>query len=130
MRKPLLVLAAALATGTACAEIPLKALQDLPKDAYIPADATFIEGADDETGGVDFTVQSNGKLTDIAANIQAKAQERGWNETGPGNVVAEDSARLEYKKMNGDDLEYSVNYVLLPEGGKTQIEVVFLDERK
>ena len=32
--------------------------------------------------------------------------------------------------MNGDELEYSVNYVLLPEGGKTQIEVVFLDERK
>ena len=128
MRKTLLTtLAAAFAAG-AFAEVPLKALQDLPQDAYIPAGVTFIEGADDETGGVDFTVQSSGKLTDIAADIQAKAQERGWTEAA--NEVGEDNAKLEYKKMNGDELEYSINYVLLPEGGKTQIEVVFLDERK
>ena len=125
MRKTLLTtLAAALAASAAFAEVPLKALKDLPKDAYIPADVTFIEGADDETGGVDFT----GKLADIAADIQAKAQERGWTEAA--NEVGEDSAKFEYKKMNGDELEYSINYVLLPEGGKTQIEVVFLDERK
>ena len=125
MRKILLsTLAAALTASAAFAEVPLKTLQDLPKDAYIPADVTFIEGADDETGGVDFTVQSSGKLADI----QAKAQERGWTEAA--NEVGEDSAKFEYKKMNGDELEYSINYVLLPEGGKTQIEVVFLDERK
>ena len=129
MRKTLLTtLAAALAASAAFAEVPLKALQDLPKDAYIPADVTSIDGADDETGGVDFTVKSSGKLAYIAADIQAKAQERGWTEAA--NEVGEDSAKFEYKKMNGDELEYSVNYVLLPEGGKTQIEVVFLDERK
>ena len=43
MRKTLLTtLAAALAASAAFAEVPLKALQDLPKDAYIPADVTFI----------------------------------------------------------------------------------------
>ena len=77
--------------------MPLKALQDLPKDAYIPADVTFIEGADDETGGVDFTVQSSGKLADIAADIQAKAQERGWTEAA--NEVGEDSALRDRKSV-------------------------------
>ena len=62
MRKTLLTtLAAALAASAAFAEVPLKALKDLPKDAYIPADVTFIEGADDETHNIFVKLMGKGE---------------------------------------------------------------------
>lgn len=130
MKKTLIAAMAGVLSVAAFAATPLKDLSTVPAEAFYPANATFVEGEDDGTGGVDFKVAVDASVADVAKEIQAKAAEMGWKEQEAD--VQEEDAKLEYAKMDaeGNVPEYTVAYTISTEDGKRHVEVVFLDARE
>lgn len=130
MKKTLIAAFAGVLSVAALAGTPLKDLSTVPAEAFYPANATFVEGEDDGTGGIDFTVASDASVADLAKEIQAKAAEMGWQEKEAD--IQEEDAKLEYAKMDaeGNVPEYTVDYTIVTEDGKRHVEVVFLDARE
>ncbi|MDO5091563.1 MAG: hypothetical protein Q4D61_08445 [Cardiobacteriaceae bacterium] len=130
MKKTLIAALAAALSAAALAGTALQDLSTVPAEAFYPANATFVEGEDDGTGGIDFKVASDASVADLAKEIQAKAAEMGWTEKEAD--IQEEDAKLEYAKMNaeGDAPEYTVDYTIVTEDGKRHVEVIFLDARE
>ena len=130
MKKSLLAAAMTLVSVAAFADTPLKDLKSVPAEVFLPEKVTFVEGEDDGTGGIDFTVATDAKVADSAAFIQAKAKEQGLQpET---EEVDGEHAELKYNKMDaeGNVPLYSIGYDVDDEDGKRNIKVIFLDSRK
>ena len=68
MKKSLLAAAMTLVSVAAFADTPLKDLKSVPAEVFLPEKVTFVEGEDDGTGGIDFTVATDAKVADIAAS--------------------------------------------------------------
>lgn len=130
MKKSLLAATAALLSVATFADTPLKDLKSVPAEVFLPEKVTFVEGEDDGTGGIDFTVATDAKVADIAAFIQAKAKEQGL-QPETEEVDGED-AKLKYNKMDTEANVplYSIEYDVHDEDGKRNIEVIFIDSRK
>lgn len=130
MKKSLIAALASTLSFAAFAGTPLTDLSTVPAEAFYPANATFVEGENDDDGGIDFTVATDASVADIAKEIQAKAAEMKWQENEAD--VQEEDAKLEYAKMDaeGNVPEYTVSYTITTEDGKRHVEVLFLDARE